>query len=399
MVTLWPTVAAASAASPTFLGPIGAAEETPTLQLGRDDGVAVALPNGQDLWIFGDTPTFKLETKTVKKEVTEYVTVGTGKNKHVEAKEVEETSTVQDVVQTKFVSGSTAAEAPYAPGRVPTSGTYSELKEVKPEKTTSGSDPARFVSKPKDVYLPNGSGQACTATGSQYPARWVTGAAVMPNDTSLVLVTYVDVCVSDGWNFQVEGWGFDEYNWKTNSIALNPVDVFPPARNGSATPMSLWSPVFSGGYLTLFSSNCSSTAYGSCLGGQVYATTIPNNTAALENPRSYSRYPISTDGSGSWTPLGGGSGDSVAAYPGGVLRLVEQTSVAGTFDVFESSSVQGPWHLETTGSLPGCQSAPRGFCYAFVGHPELSTASQLLVSYYDPNYGFSGHLVMASVPL
>jgi hypothetical protein len=403
MLSLSPTAASASAA-PTFLGPIGAFEESPWTQIVRDDGIAVALPNGYDLWIFGDTATLQLQTKTVKTKVTQYVWVGSGKKAHWEAKQVEVPQTVQVAKQTEFVTGSTAAEVPYWPGQVPTTGTNSALEELQVGHGLNAyAEPSRFV-PPPITYLPDGSGQRCVAKGQQYAARWVTGAAVMPDNPSRVLITYMDMCVQGDWKFQTEGWGFEEYDWTTNKIALKPYDVYPPSVNGSAMPptLAMWSPVFSGGNLTLFSSICTSSSWGWCWSGQVYATAVPTSTAALENLYAYSPQPISTDGSAPWAPMS--SGISVASYPGGVLRLVEQTSVAGTFNVFKATSAQGPWHLETSGTLPDCQGG-NGFCYSIEAHPELSTPSRLFVSYYDPNYqwmpagGYGGHLVMASVPI
>jgi hypothetical protein len=69
--------------------------------------------------------------------------------------------------------------------------------------------------------------------------------------------------------------------------------------------------------------------------------------------------------------------------------MVEMTSITGTYDVFTASTSAGPWHLETSGTVPGCQSGS-GFCHALVGHPELSTSSQLVITYFNPNAGPRG---------
>jgi hypothetical protein len=92
---------------------------------------------------------------------------------------------------------------------------------------------------------------------------------------------------------------------------------------------------------------------------------------------------------------------SVSAFPSD-LRLIEQTSTGGTFAVFSSTSPVGPWHALSTGTLPGCSTTPKGFCSAFVGHPELATDSSLVVSYFkpdSPNNADVGHVVVALVPL
>jgi hypothetical protein len=73
----------------------------------------------------------------------------------------------------------------------------------------------------------------------------------------------------------------------------------------------------------------------------------------------------------------------------------------GTYEVLTATNPAGPWHSETSGTVPGCQALQSGFCYALVGHPELSTSSQLVITYYDPGSGPMGtsgpvgHLVAA----
>ena len=92
---------------------------------------------------------------------------------------------------------------------------------------------------------------------------------------------------------------------------------------------------------------------------------------------------------------------SVSAYPSG-LRLIEQTSIGGTFVVYSSATPTGPWHAFYSGTLPGCSTTPKGFCYAFVGHPELGTNSSLVISYFKPDSPTNvdiGHVDLALVPL
>jgi hypothetical protein len=35
------------------------------------------------------------------------------------------------------------------------------------------------------------------------------------------------------------------------------------------------------------------------------------------------------------------------------------------------------------------------FCRAIIGHPELSTPSELVLSYFDPGAGIHGHVMVA----
>jgi hypothetical protein len=353
--------AAASPSAPSMApAPVLSLYENPSRSVTRDDGLSVALPNGSDLWIFGDTAVYNND--------------GSGK-----------------MVVSAFIPGGTAAEGPYATGQVPTS-----LTEVpnpgRPLSPSAGNPPGAYMPTPTDVYLPDGSGGRCTPAPGRYPARWPSGAALIPS-TSDVLLTYVDVCVTGSFQFDVEGWGFMEYNWRTNGLDLGPDDVFPPSPSGAtlSPERQLGSPVINDGRVDLFSSNCT-VLYVSCLAGQTYFTTVLDTAPALSNPASYHVEPAVTDGSAIWQP----AGIAVAKYPDAPLRMIEMTGIAGTYDVLTATTPAGPWHLEMLGTVPGCQDLHSGFCYALMGHPELSNQSQLMISYYDPGAGPVGHMVAAA---
>jgi hypothetical protein len=61
--------------------------------------------------------------------------------------------------------------------------------------------------------------------------------------------------------------------------------------------------------------------------------------------------------------------------------------------------------VKTSGTVP-CTSEGNSFCRAIIGHPELSTTSQLLVSYFNPGAapyyyqaaGAEGHVMVAAFP-
>jgi hypothetical protein len=163
-----------------------------------------------------------------------------------------------------------------------------------------------------------------------------------------------------------------EYNWQANDLDLGPDDVFPPSPSGAALPpeRQLESPVISDGRVDLFSFNCT-VLYVSCIAGQTHFTTVVDTPAALSNPALYSVAPAATDDSTLWQP----AGIAVAKYPDAPLRMIEMTGIDGSYDVLTAASPAGPWHLETTGALTGCQALRSGFCYALVGHPESSRPS------------------------
>ena len=353
-----------------YLGPLDAqSETTSTTILQRDAGLSVTLPNGRDLWIFGDTSAFSSASSG-----------------------------------SQFIGGSTAAKGTFRPG-----GKHG-LTDVHPARSTNGITGNQFLPTPTDTYLPDGSGRRCdAANGALYAARWPTGATLL-TDQSLVLITYTDVCVLSPDRFQVEGWGFVEYQWRGGKIRLGPVDVFPPQRSGAALPdqLAFQSPVVSGGKVTLFVSSCTSL-YISCTQGVIATATLPDNPFALVNPAFYRPVPLPAPAAGPWTPVNisvspySATGDAaIGTVPVAQYRLVEQTSIAGTFAVYASPTPTGPWSPLVSGTLPGCNLTPQGFCYAFVGHPSLSGKRAMVLTYFKPDSEQNvkiGHVVVASVLL
>jgi hypothetical protein len=347
-------VATAAADSGVRAVPVLSSYESGSRVVSRDVGISVALPDAHDLWLFGDTGIFQRS--------------GSGPWRSMQ-----------------FIDGSTALESTYTRGHVPRG------HEI-PSK-----GPTRFLPVPKNAYLPDGSRRPCTYETAAFPARWPTGAALMTG-TSEVLVTYGEVCVVSPpggvTTVRAEGWGYALYNWRTHHIDRGPVDVFQPHADGSALPPSQifgW-PQFDHGRLALFSSRCTSL-YVACTKGQVWAVTMPATIAALDKHASYLRTALIADTAESWTPLS----ISVGRYPSG-LRLIEMTSIAGGYRIFSAAAAREHWQLEAAGTLPGCPSR-RGFCFALQGHPELSTDTDIFVSYMLPDAGLGrGHVVVSSVP-
>jgi len=365
-----PAPAPTGTSSDTASNPVLSQYESTGMAVSRDAGVSVALPNGNALWVFGDT--------------TIYAPSGNG----------------GPLTLAAFVPGSSAAEAPYSAGQFPTD--LDEVADVgQPLALSPSTAPSTFLPLPTDLMVP-GTTTPCTGAAGR-SARWVTGAAVLPNSDD-VLITYDDACVQGSWDFTVEGWGFEEYNWSTNAIDVGPDDVFPPAADGVALPdqiSSLGSPVVNGDTVSVFSSQCTDL-YGACSAGVVQEATFPATTADLANPTSYSPLvDATTNGALQFTPMG----ISVEGYPGVPYQMIEETSVGGTYDIFSSTTPNGPWQLETSGTAPGCGALTLGFCYALEGHPELSTATQIAMSYYDPQAGPLGpdgpigHIVSTFVPV
>ncbi len=326
--------------------------ETSTRVVSRDGGSSVALPNGQSLWLFGDT------------------SIAQKKNGAWKA--------------TGFIDGSTAIVAGAKKGVVPTG-----------VETPTGT-PKRFIPAPKGVYLPNGSGKPCTYFTAAFPARWPTGATMLGKKE--VLITYSLVCVTTPSNVtqaRAEGWGYLLYNWKTHKIDHGPVDVFKPARSGAKiSPSKIYgSPIVSNGKVLMFASQCTKLTSGVCADGTVWMVSVAAKTAMLDKATSYKPVPLHTDGLSKWQPMS----ISVGNY-GGVMRIVAQASIVGDFRIYSASSANGPWHLAKGGKLPGCPSH-KGFCFALEGHPELSPSTHTFVSYKNPDSGpGGGHVVITAIP-
>ena len=64
------------------------------------------------------------------------------------------------------------------------------------------------------------------------------------------------------------------------------------------------------------------------------------------------------------------------------LVLIEQTNIVGGFTVYQASRPSGTWREKTSGTVP-CTIEGDSFCRAIIGHPELSTRSHLVVSFFQ----------------
>ncbi len=319
----------------------------------------------------------------------------------------------------------TAAEAPLVAGEVPQD--LSELS-TPPGRTALPGDngPQPFLPVPSGVVLPSTT-SACVgpspspngvygpASPGAYPASWVTGAErepIGPGDNPLdVLVVFNNYCV-DGFPgvsinnlFTDEAFGVVSYNPLTNRLGT-PVYVF-TTTGGQNLPRQeqLGDPVVYGGYLYLFSFNCDSSAFATCLSGTVYMARVPAVAPLVDDQQAYqwwtgsgwsSNYADAANAVPDATPFGISVGDYSSSGHG--IVLIAESNLVGAFQVFTAPSPTGPWELLQTGQVPSptnCSGGEFG-CYAFIGHPELSTPSDLMLSYFDP-YGL-GHLHLAAFP-
>lgn len=135
------------------------------------------------------------------------------------------------------------------------------------------------------------------------------------------------------------------------------------------------------------------------MAGDVYLARTP--ALAVADPGSYQYW----TGSG-WSPDYAEAGNLIpGATPFGIsagnysavghgLVLVAETDLGGGFQAWTAKAPTGPWGLLRTSRVPSSCSGGEFGCYALVGHPELSTHRNLLISYFDP--AGLGHLHLAA---
>lgn len=327
--------------------------------IARDCGFSAPLPSapGRSLWLFCDT---------------------------------EITSRQGDEIGLPILGTGTAAEGSYRAGSAP--GVLTEVptpsSPASPDPGTAGLAPQPFLPAPADLTRP-ATDLPCAGSGV-YQARWFTGVAREPGASGHLLISYVDSCVSGSDVFTAEAFGLVDYDPVANVLS-SPAQVFSTTPGEQLPPAwILGSPVFSGGYLYLFSS-CAPD--GGCGTPGVFLTRTLATAANWQNGFSYQYWtgrgwslsPYSAVPLRAGTPLLVWAGDFSATGHG--LVLIEQTSVGGNFTIWQAAAPTGPWRQITAGRVPcgaGKHGRPNGFCRALIGHPELSTRSELLMSFFNP---------------
>jgi hypothetical protein len=300
----------------------------------------------------------------------------------------------------------TAAVGPYRAGRAP-----ARLSEIStppaPLTLPSAGPPQPFLPAPQGLLLPGGM-FPCAGPGA-YSASWISGVTREPSASAFsgLLISYDDYCVTgNAGSLTVEGFGLIEYDPASNLLS-SPARVFGNVTGLQLPPQQvLGSPVFAGdGYLYLFGFCPAAAPPAGCGRGRVFLARTVAQPAYWQNPLTYQYWTgsgWSSDEAAAATlitadrPLGISVGDYAADGRG--LVMVEQTSLAGGFQAWQARSPTGPWRLILTGRVPcgrDAQHGTGGLCRAIIGHPELSTRRQLLISYFDPG---NSHVDVSAYP-
>lgn len=328
--------------------------ETGTNFVSRDCGYSVKVPNQtQSLWLFCDSAWY------------------TGWN----------TSTHTGTLA-GFWFGNTAAVGPYTAGQVPTG-----LTEIPTPTAAIGQPnsrpPASFMPVPTGLKRPDGTTCDLGTGSGYYPASWITGMAQEPStvSTTNVLISYYDVCVDNtaADPFTEERFGLAEYNPSTNTIVAD--TKLYTNLSGLPDAQVLGSPIVSGGYLYLFAEANSN----------ITLVRVTATTAAWRSSANYTT--VSSALMPSSIPITFHAADFSGVGKG--FAIIEESDLGGGYKVWRSSSLTSGWAVSNTGIVPCSNGTGADLCRAFFGHPELSTTSNLLMSYYNPG---DMHVDVVAVP-
>jgi hypothetical protein len=206
-----------------------------------------------------------------------------------------------------------------------------------------------------------------------------------------VLISYTDYCVSSRYLFTPEAFGLLDYDPASNTFGP-PAQVFKaPAGQRLPQRQALGSPVFRSGHLYLFSS-CG--PHQGCGRGGVFLARTGAGSTWWRNGHTYQYWTgrgWSADPAATASLLRDPAPPAISAgdysADGHGLVVIEGTSVSGDFTVWQAAAPTGPWQKIQTGQVPctpGTQLDAGGLCRALIGHPELSSKGQLLISFFNP---------------
>lgn len=344
--------------------------DTRDTPISRDAGFSAAFSPTESLWVFGDT------------------TQGPGD---------------------WFQLGTTAATGPYARGQAPTG--LRELPTPPAAPTPDRAQPALFLPTPQGLLTTTTDQQgartevACGSTGKGYPAAWPSGMTRIPGTATLLIVVH-EVCVRT-----------DQPTWPTERVKLM---VYDPATNRftwsvtpfTASPLSagvpaeqlLGSPVFGDdGFLYLYGSDVGTS--------RVFVARVSAEPGVWGRTADYTWWGGPGQGPPQWTPARSSAVSvgaiaspwsvHVADYTGAgdhrLAMIVQDVFQTGGYTVYEAASPTGPWNAVAAGQVPD-PCGPEFGCYAFTGHPELSTATDFMLSWYSPkDRNGRGHLRLGTV--
>lgn len=362
--------ASAGTVATVDIGRVLSTADTADRPIGRDGGHSVAYSATEALWLFGDTGQRN----------------GPG-----------------------FLALGTAAAGPYQAGVAPTG--LNELPRPPAAPEPGRTSPANFFPAVQGLLTPDDPPVPCGSSGSNsYAAAWESGGARIPG-TNRVVLFWAEICVAigEGRGWPVERWRMAEYDPATNQFVrfFTPF-VAEPLQAGLPATKLMSNPVFGNdGFLYLFGARTNPSS--------VFVARVSADPAAWGNPANYRWWGRPGGGPAQWTadhasavsvvtgvdPFSIHVADYSGVGGGKKLAMLVKTSFfdSAHFRVYTAGSPLGPWTAGPAGRVPDhCQGGGFG-CYAFHGHPELSTADTFVFSWFSPGdrQGDGGHVRLGTV--
>lgn len=237
---------------------------------------------------------------------------------------------------------------------------------------------------PGAAFLPDPGGVCWDGTR---PALWTQGLS--PAHDGTFRVYYSSECSGE----RTLSWGSVLWNPFTKAFSDNQRTVFTydPATTDLAPEKELNTPIERGSY-TYFSARLSANRRG------VTIARVP--TASVNNPTQYQWFTGTANGQPTWGSVAKAQAAPTLAsgfttmdyFPSfnTYVAIVQSGGFGhpdnGTTEVkiYESQTPENPasWRLRHTVKTPG-ECLEGKWCYAFIGHPELSTNTQLMISHYN----------------
>lgn len=362
--------ASANTTATVDIGRVLSTADTPAMPISRDGGHSVAYSSTHSLWVFGDTGQLNGPF---------------------------------------FLTHGTAAAGPHRAGAAPQA--LSELPRPPAAPRPGLTSPANFFPSVQGLVTPDNPPVPCGSEGSDsYPAAWISGGARIPG-TNRVLLIWAEICVADGEGrgWPVERWRMADYNPATNQfVRFATPFVANPMSAGIPETLKLTNPVFGNdGYLYLFGSQRNPN--------RVFAARVSADPAAWGNPANYRWWGRPNGATAQWTTdhtsavsivSGVESWGTYVADFSGVgggkkLAMLVKTSFddSAHFRIYTADSPLGPWTPGPAGRLPENCGAGLFRCYAFQGHPQLSTADTFVFSWYSPGdrHPYPGHIRLGTI--
>jgi len=332
------------------IGRVLSTADTAANPIGRDGGHSIAFSSTQALWLFGDTG---------QRNGPAFLALGS------------------------------AAVGPYRAGAAPDA--LNELPRPPAPPEPGRTSPANFFPAVQGLLTPDDPPVPCGSSGSSsYAAAWESGGARIPG-TNRVMLIWAELCVAigDGRGWPVERWRMAEYDPATNQfLRFATPFVAEPLQAGLPETKQLANPVFGGdGYLYLFGAGREPSS--------IFVARVSADPAAWGDPANYRWW----DGT-RWTRDHTAAVSVVSGVEPWGIHVADYSGVGGGrrlamlvkdsfFDsphlrIYTADNPLGPWSPGPAGRVPDhCRGGMFG-CYAFYGHPELSTAQSFVFSWFSP---------------